>query len=728
MSVAEEIKARLDIVTYIQQYAPLKKAGRYYKAPCPFHTEKTPSFSVNPDTQTWRCFGACAEGGDIFSFAMKQHGWNFSEALQELGRAAGVETRKQTPEQKGQSARQDHLRAALNESADIYHRWLTQNDEGADALRYAREKRGFTDETITRFKVGYAPPGWQTTSEELKKLGFAEADLIDAGLLVKNDAGRVYERFRNRLMIPIRDERGRVIGFGARALDPDDNPKYLNSPQSTVFDKSRTLFGLDTAKTAIRDSGIAVIVEGYMDAVQAQQAGFHNVVAQMGTALTESQLKLLAPRYANKIILALDSDAAGQNATMRSLEVARHTLEADYAGRLSVDMRILHIPDAKDPDDLIRETPERWLQLVETATPVADYVIEVEIGALGRDATLQEREAVARRVLPMLVASENDLYRADNLQKLALKLRIPERELLAWAQEQKAQLKAQAARQKAQPPRQQSAVDEHGDGGGGGGGETAPYMPPTNYDNLDALEIPLEDDYGYDGLPNVDGGAVPATVAVAVAAAVGRPIMPKPRPQPQSEVESYCLRALLRDPNLLFTINRKFRELAGENNALSVGPLSDFSADDFQHGDHRALMQMFRLAVKQDERDPLTYLRENLDPSLLRALEGLQINEADVIRDRMKRRFDGDAAEVWKQHEKRVVGYVDASHELLDKALRLRAQRLQRDSQEMQFLQMDAHAEGDDAGQMQYGQYMIVALQAKRLIEAALKQQSAHFV
>lgn len=715
MSVAEEIKARLDIVTYIQQYAPLKKAGRHYKAPCPFHSEKTPSFTVNPDTQTWRCFGACAEGGDIFSFAMKQNGWNFSEALQELGRAAGVEVRKQSPEQKHQSVRQDQLRAALNESADIYHRWLTQTPEGAETLRYAREKRGFTDETISRFKVGYAPPGWQTTSEELKRLGFAEADLIDAGLLVKNDAGRVYERFRNRLMIPIRDERGRVIGFGARALDPDDNPKYLNSPQTAVFDKSRTLFGLDTAKSAIRESGVAVIVEGYMDAVQAQQAGFHNVVAQMGTALTESQLKLLAPRYANKIILALDSDAAGQNATMRSLEVARHTLEADYAGRLSVDIRILHIPDAKDPDDLIRETPERWLELVEAATPVADYVIEVEMGALGRDATLQEREAVARRVLPILVASENDLYRADNLQKLALKLRIPERELLAWAQEQKAQIKAQAARQKSQTPRQQQpTANDSGD-------DTAPYMPPTNYDDLDSLEIPLEDDYGYNASPEM--GAAPAPTP-----SQARPMIPAPRPQPQSEVESYCLRVLLREPGLLFVINRKFRELSGDNEALTAGPLSDFSADDFQHGDHRALMQMFRLAIKQDERDALSFLRENLDPSLMRALESLQIDEADAVRERMKRRFDGDAAEVWKQHEKRVAVYVDATHELLDKALRLRAQRLQRDCQEMQFLQMDAHAEGDDAGQMQYGQVMIVALQAKRLIEAALKQQHAHIV
>lgn len=710
MSVAEEIKARLDIVTYIQQYAPLKKAGRHYKAPCPFHSEKTPSFTVNPDTQTWRCFGACAEGGDIFSFAMKQHGWNFSEALQELGRAAGVEVRKQSPEQKHQSVRQDQLRAALNEAADIYHRWLTQTPEGADTLRYAREKRGFTDETISRFKVGYAPPGWQTTSEELKRLGFAEADLIDAGLLVKNDAGRVYERFRNRLMIPIRDERGRVIGFGARALDPDDNPKYLNSPQTAVFDKSRTLFGLDTAKSAIRESGVAVIVEGYMDAVQAQQAGFHNVVAQMGTALTESQLKLLAPRYASKIILALDSDAAGQNATMRSLEVARNVLVDGMNRRLEAEFFILRVPGAKDPDDFIRENPSEWQILVDNATPAVEYIIDNELESLQKDTSLIEKIEIARRVVPILAAvrdpdyiklGTNDRFRNYGLQKFSQAIHLSLEDLQEIAADAYVELERKN-RQLASRPKQPPTVD---------GDTTAPYMPPTNYDDLDSLEIPLEDDYGYDASPSQ-----------------GRPMIPAPRPQPQSEVESYCLRVLLREPGLLFVINRKFRELSGDNEALTAGPLSDFSADDFQHGDHRALMQMFRLAIKQDERDALSFLRENLDPSLMRALESLQIDEADAVRERMKRRFDGDAAEVWKQHEKRVAVYVDATHELLDKALRLRAQRLQRDCQEMQFLQMDAHAEGDDAGQMQYGQVMIVALQAKRLIEAALKQQHAHIV
>ena len=374
MSVADEIKSKLDIVQYIQRYVPLKKAGRTWKANCPFHSEKTPSFVVNDTNQSWRCFGACAEGGDIFNFAMKYHGWSFSEALDELGKLAGIEVRPQSPEQRQHYEELDRLRGVLKSAADYFHDALydTKNPAAAATLEYARKKRGLSDETLRRFGIGYAPAGWQHAIEALKGLGYSDDDLIATGIAAHNEeTGRVYDRFRNRLMIPIRDERGRVVGFGARALAADDNPKYLNSPQSALFDKSRLLFGLDFAKQAIRDTETAVIVEGYLDAIQAHQAGYSNVVAQMGTALTEPQLKLLAPRLAKKIILSLDSDAAGQSATRRSLEVARETLQADYAGRLAVDIRILVVPGAKDPDDLIREAPESWPQLVATAQPVA---------------------------------------------------------------------------------------------------------------------------------------------------------------------------------------------------------------------------------------------------------------------------------------------------------------------------------------------------------------------
>ena len=379
MSVADEIKSRIDIVSYIQQHVPLKKAGRYYKANCPFHGEKTPSFIVNPDTQSWRCFGSCAEGGDLFTFAQKHHGWSFREALEELGRQAGVEVRRQSDEQRQQAARADVLRGLLQAATDWYQARLWDTPQ---VLNYARERRGFADETLRITALGHAPEGWQHLREHLRQLDYSDEDLLDAGLARRNDNGRIYDYFRNRLLIPIRDERGRVVGFGARALSDEDEPKYLNSPQSTVFNKSRLLYGLDRARRAIRNESAAVIVEGYMDVIQAHQAGHMNVVAQMGTSLTEPQLRLLTPRLAQKVVLALDADSAGQNATMRSLEVARQTLQADYSGRLALDIRVLQLPGSKDPDDLIRADAARWPQLVKDATPVADYVIEAEMAAL----------------------------------------------------------------------------------------------------------------------------------------------------------------------------------------------------------------------------------------------------------------------------------------------------------------------------------------------------------
>jgi DNA primase len=436
MSVTDEIKARLDIVSYINQYVPLKKAGKYHKACCPFHGEKTPSFVVNDDRQSWRCFGACAEGGDIFNFAMKYHGWDFKEALVELGKQAGVEVEQRTPEQKQRAERGDYLRGMLNEVAHAYHTKLYDPDDPAavDALRYAREGRGLSDETIKAFGIGYAPAGWQNVLDHLIELGYSQDDVIEAGLALRNDRGKVYDRFRNRFMVPIRDQRGRVVGFGGRVLDPEDSPKYMNSPQTPVFDKSRLLFGLDLAKQSIRESETAVIVEGYMDAITAHQAGFTNVVAQMGTAMTETQLRLIAPKHAKTVVLALDSDAAGQNATRRSLEVAREALASDFTGKLSIDMRVLQIPDAKDPDDLIREDPDRWRELVAHATPVVDFVIDMELAGLSDEPTVQQRESVARSLMPILTATENNLYTSDeSVQKLALRLLLPERELMRIA-------------------------------------------------------------------------------------------------------------------------------------------------------------------------------------------------------------------------------------------------------------------------------------------------------
>lgn len=695
MSVAEEIKSRLDIIQYIGQYAPLKKAGRYYKACCPFHNEKTPSFVVNPDSQSWRCFGACADGGDIFNFAMKRNGWSFTEALQELGRQAGIEVQQRSPAERQRDSHLDQLRGLLLNTAEVYHQHLlnTKDAAAAKVLQYAREKRGLSDETISRFLIGYAPPGWQNMLEYLTQLGYDADQIVEAGLAKRGDNGRVYDTFRNRLMIPIRDERGRVVGFGARALDADDNPKYLNSAQSPIFDKSRLLFGLDLAKAAIRDSETAVIVEGYMDVVQAHQAGYTNVVAQMGTAMTEAQLKLIAPRYAKKIILALDADAAGQNATRRSLEVARQSLSQDYAGRLSVDMRILQIPGAKDPDDLIRETPEQWEALVSGATPVADYVINTEIAALATDASIQEREAVARRILPMLLASENNLYREENVQKLAMRLRIAEHNLLALAQEQRRIDKAQAPQRteaKSAPP-----VDD------------VPLPPPLDYD---ALEPP----------PDVEEEVYASEVgdALAQTSARLRGLVN------QTAMESYCLRMLLLYPDWYYALNRKFRELAGENTALMAGPLGDLCADDFSQQNYRAIIQIFKAALAQDEAEPLDFLRRQLDVTMLRELDALLVAEDEGIRQRVRNRHTADMTALWKHHERIVLPAVDLGAELIVCALTLRKQRLKREGDEVRFLQMDTQADDLEAA-IQYGQYVNLLRQSQHLINEEQKRLSS---
>jgi DNA primase len=704
MSVADEIKARLDIVDYIQRYVPLKRAGRTWKAPCPFHAEKTPSFVVDPERQTFRCFGACSMGGDVIAFAMKQNGWSFSDALQELGKLTGVEVRQRTPEQRAQDDQLDKLRGMLQTSAEAYHTLLLDSGdaEAVIVLRYAREKRGLSDETIRQFGIGYAPPGWNNMLDHLKLLGYSEDQIIETGLAVRNEeSGRIYDRFRNRLMIPIRDERGRVTGFGARALNPEDNPKYLNSPQTALFDKSRTLFGLDVAKRAIADTETAVIVEGYMDAIQAHQAGFTNVVAQMGTAMTESQLKLIAPKWAKKIVLALDSDAAGQNATMRSLEVVRQTLQADYSGRLSVDVRVLHIPDAKDPDDLIRETPEQWASLVENAQPIADFVIEAELNTLPKDASVQQVETLARRLIPILVASENHVYSRENVQKLQTKLArlafdrqlknlsIKEEDLLAWADEQ-------ARLRKPSPPPRDHALKVLRDDL-----LEPPAAPAREYDEADAPP-PGEGETTFDQ---------------------GLRIQPARRAAPTREaaMEEYCLKVLFRRPESFYAVNRKLRQLGGTNRALLDGPLNDWSAEDFSHSDYRALMSMFRAALDQDEMELFDYIRTQCDESLQPHLDIIFADDLDGVRTRLRNGLKADLGIVWDRGM-RVIASVDMQDELLEKALRLRMNRLQREREELGFLQLDAQASGDTAAQEQFQGQIILSSIAKGLIEAELQK------
>ncbi|MGQ9909776.1 MAG: DNA primase [Candidatus Flexifilum sp.] len=676
MTPIDEIKARIDIVQYIGRTVALKRAGRTYKACCPFHDEKTPSFVVDPDRQTWRCYGACATGGDLFNFVMKRNGWTFAEALRELANEAGVELQQQTPEQKQHAEQLERLRGLMQAAADFYRQQFLAPDDAAARVRaYVQEKRGLRETTAEQFQIGCAPDRWTALTDAMTALGYTVEDLLAAGLSRRSETGRVYDYFRNRLLIPIRDERGRVVGFGGRALDPNEPAKYINSPQTPLFDKSRLLFALDRAAPAIRQTETAVIVEGYMDAIQAHQAGYTNVVAQMGTALTEPQLRLIAPKWAKRIVLALDSDAAGQSATLRSLEVARSALQADYAGRLSVEFRILTIPDAKDPDDLIREQPEAWAGLVESAVLAADYVIAAEVGALPANASVQQREAAARRLLPLLLASENDLYKKDNLQKLALKLRIPERDLLAWADEQ---IRIQRARAPQRPP-------------------TPAAPPPPSFD-----DEPLEIDIGID----LDQPVQPADERAQ-----------RPDAHPHEE---YMLRMLYQEPRLYYEIGRKFYELAAGDADLIADALADLNSDDFQGDHHRIFITVFRGALEQVEVDPSDYIRDQLGELLTQRLEAILIDERDYARDRVSReRLLADFHDTWSHHVTRgSYTTVDRRELALEQALRLRLRRLVRELEQHQFMLLES---ADDLlAQQQHTERVRRLLYARRLVETEL--------
>lgn len=678
MSMTDEIKSRIDIVSYVQRHVPaLKKAGRNHKACCPFHNEKTPSFIVNPERQTWHCFGACSEGGDLFTFAQKVNGWDFKEALRELAAEAGLRLRAETPEQKTESDRRDALRGLVKTAAECFQGRLQDGD--ADSVRrYLDAARGLREETIQGFQLGYAPDSWDWLLNALRRLGYSDEDVVEAGLAVRNENGRVYDCFRNRLMIPIRDERGRVVGFGGRALGAGESAKYINSPQSALFDKSRLLFGLDRGRRAIRESGAAVVVEGYMDVIQAHQAGYFNVVAQMGTAMTEPQIQLLAPRFARKIVLALDADEAGQSAARRSLEVARRALSRDYAGKLSVDLRILQVPAGKDPDDFLRNAPAAWGALVEEAQGAADFVLDSETAALSAASSAQEREAVALRLLPLLTASENNLYKQENIQKLARRLRFNERDLMALARDKL-------------PSERPGPVDE----------------PPPEYWGDDHDAFPME--ASEFGEPAAGAAALPGGEKPAIRA-----------------IEPYCMSLLLKNPNLLYLVNRRLRELAGGDDDLMRGPLRALGVDDFTQSQYRLLMAHLQDSMAQDEREPLEYLESVVDETLQPEYEALLVEPPEAVSRFIKRNFQVDLNDIFKRRLVRSGSRNSEREELISRALQLRLERLENERVEMQYLQEEAQAGGDsDQGQSdQLNAKIMLSMRAKARINRAVSRRS----
>lgn len=442
-----EIRERTDIVELINGYSPLKKTGRSFKGLCPFHQEKTPSFVVFPDSQNFHCFG-CGKGGDIFTFIMEIEKLDFREGLRELAAKAGVSleaTPGVTPEK---DERRQKLLAALDFAATYYHDRLVNSAVGEPGRLLALQ-RGLDDRMIERFRLGFAPAGWENLAPLLRSRNIDQEVAIEAGLLQRREENNsVYDRFRNRLIFPIADRDGAIVGFGARAMG-DDQPKYLNSPQTPLFDKSSLLYGLNLAKDAIRARDQVVIVEGYMDVIAAHQFGHENVVAAMGTALTESQVGLIK-RFSKKIVLALDSDAAGQMATLRSLESMPNALDhtehpvPEPAGlirfekKLDAQISILQLPEGKDPDELLRKQPERWDELVQHATPFLDFYIDaVTTGVDVNDP--RAKSAAFQRIAPLLRQVGDQLTQQHYIGRIAGKLQLTESVL--WSELHRNQLR-----------------------------------------------------------------------------------------------------------------------------------------------------------------------------------------------------------------------------------------------------------------------------------------------
>lgn len=441
MTVVDEIKARLDIVDVVGETVALRKSGRSFTGFCPFHTNtKTPSFVVFPDSQSWRCFGACADGGDMFSFVMKREGLDFKDTLQLLAQKAGVVIQPTTPQANAHDQTRDKLLELLAAVTAYFHQLLVAAPAGAKTREYLA-KRDISPETIATFQLGYALDEWEALKNHFIERGYTAEELMAAGLLVARDNGTPgYDRFRHRLMIPIREAKGQVIGFGARALSTDQTPKYLNSPQTSLFDKSATLYGLDLARKHVRDSGQVVIVEGYMDVIQAHQRGAGNVVAQMGTALTEAQLKAIAS-LANRIILALDSDAAGNSATVRSLSVARQLLPKKhratstsrgiaYEAHIEQDIYIAALPAGQDPDDVLRSGLEGWQKFIDQAVPALDFYEELILTQADLQ-TPQGKSLAVHELIPVYQEVRDEVERMARVQRLARRIGLDERLLLA---------------------------------------------------------------------------------------------------------------------------------------------------------------------------------------------------------------------------------------------------------------------------------------------------------
>lgn len=406
MDDIELIKSKINIVDLIQEYLPLKKSGVNFKANCPFHQEHTPSFMVSPERGIWHCFG-CDKGGDIFKFLMEKESIGFKDALESLAQKAGV-TLKNTD--KKEDNINDKIYQANQKAAQFYNYLLTQHPLGKKAMDYLH-KRGLTDETVKTFNLGYAPQSWDTLTRFLKKRGFTAKELILSGLCVTSNSG-CYDRFRGRIVFPLIDVRNKVIGFSGRVLLSGE-PKYINTPQTPVFDKKRFLLGLNHSKGFIKEANEAIIVEGEMDMLLSFQEGFKNVVASKGTALTVEQIEAIK-KYTDTISLCFDTDLAGDSASRRGIEIA------DKAG---LNIKVIRFDAVKDPAELVLKDPKLWEKAIDEATPIYDYYLE-SVQKRFNPKQASSKKAIFAELLPIWKKITDSIVKEHYIERLAALLQV----------------------------------------------------------------------------------------------------------------------------------------------------------------------------------------------------------------------------------------------------------------------------------------------------------------
>lgn len=421
ISPAQEIKSRLDIVDIIGEYLKIKKVGAGYQALCPFHNEKTPSFYISPERQTYKCFG-CGVYGDVFSFVMEMEGIDFREALYLLARRAGIEI---NPAHAQLRSEQKALYDVCDKAVDFFIAQMAQKELGQKAKKYLIE-RGLNEESLVKWRLGYAPNEWTALLDYLQGLGFKKEIILAAGLAVKHpEKGTVYDRFRGRIIFPIANLQGQIIGFGGRVFEGDESSaKYINSPQTLIYDKSRVLYGLDKAKSSIREKDQIVLTEGYTDVIMSHQAGLPQTVSSSGTALTRGQLSILK-RYSENLLMAFDMDTAGNMATLKGIGLAQEE------GFL---IKVVTMKPGSDPADVIAKDPQEWIERVNKAKSVYDFYFELAFK--NNDAKTPEgRRQINRLILPLLASITDQIEQSHWIQELAQKLKVNEQDV--WAEMEK---------------------------------------------------------------------------------------------------------------------------------------------------------------------------------------------------------------------------------------------------------------------------------------------------